>query len=196
MIDRLYALLLQLFPASFGRDGAAIAGIAREYLADRYRRGGPFGAARAWMHLCGDAVAAAVAEWQAEFARRAHRTPRYVAYLLLAACAVDVVANFTFGNDLSGTLAWLGSIFAIALVVGASLPSRAFGFVLLLVAADTIAGCFSVYATHHNFDELFSDTLRWVPISFAVFALGSSCGRLLRRTALRIVYGAEPGTAR
>lgn len=183
MIERLYACALRFFPKPYGRDSAlAIAGIAREYLAERYRRGGISGLARAWVHLLTDALAAGAAEWQETIWCRIRELPPYAAALLLAACAVDAVTNFTFGNDLSGTLGWMASIFAIALVLGACLPSR-FGLVALLVIADTAAGCLSVYSTHHNFDELFADTVRWIPVSLAIFAAGSSCGGLLRRTA-------------
>ncbi len=180
---------MRVFPSRFHAANAdAIGAIAGEYLADMYRRRGIVGLLVAWQRLAADVLANGCAEWHASLARRIAGTPRYVVPMILGACALDAACNFAFGNDLGGTIAWASAIFAISFVLGACLPSRSLGLIVFLVVADTIAGSLSVYATHHNFDSLFANTLRWIPLAFFTFAAGSYGGSAARRLAARIYY--------
>jgi hypothetical protein len=178
---------MRIFPSEFRAEHAdAIDAIARECFRDMHRRRGLAGLLCAWRRLAVDLLVGAFAEWQAYIAFRLRRTQPRAVLMVLAACVLDGVCNFVFGNDLASTLAWASAIFGIAFMLGLSLRSLSLGLIVLLVISDTTAGSLSVYTTHHSFSDLFADTLRWVPVAFAVFAGGSFAGGSVRNLAARI----------
>ncbi|MDP9024622.1 MAG: hypothetical protein M3N13_04490 [Candidatus Eremiobacteraeota bacterium] len=155
--------------------------IARDFLIDTHARGGNAALLAAWRMLILDLIASVCAEWWFEIVttfsgRRGRGIP-----LVGAACALIVVSNFSFGNDLAGTVNWASALAGVAFVLGLSLRSASASLVAVLLFTDTAAGTASVFVTHHNLATVFDATVRWIPLACLMIAAATYGGAAARR---------------